>query len=142
MKKTFQEKARSSADLGRGADIAYGLKNLFITFALSVILLFLTAVLATYLSFTDGAIHIAVILVTGISVMFAGFRMSRHSGHSGLLYGSLSGFLYVVILCFIACIIVRDFGLSSNFLYTLMLGISCGGIGGIFGVNTGRRVKR
>ncbi len=141
MKKAFREKMRSNTDGGRGAEVAYGALNLLLTLMLSVVLLFLTAILATYLSFTDGAIRASVICVTGISVIFAGFRAARHFGSSGLLHGSLSGVLYVVMLCFIACIAFRDFGLNSNFLYTLMLGISCGGIGGIFGVNTRRKVR-
>lgn len=127
---------------GKFFDIMYALKNLVITFLVSIILLFLTAVAATYVSMPDSMVRIAVIVVTGICLLFTGFRSARHGGRGGLVSGIIAGLLYVVILYCIGCAVSKDFGFTSASLSTLILGITCGGLGGIIGVNTKHKKKR
>ncbi len=123
-------------------DMVYAMKNLLISYLTTVILLFITAVAATYLTVPDSALDILVAVVTAACVMWGGFRAARHLGKQGLLSGALSGLIYMVLLYFIGSLIFGELSFETATALSLVIGIGCGAIGGIIGVNTKPKKRR
>ena len=117
----------------------YTLKNVFTSFLATAILLFLAAVAVTYASAPEGVISAVVLVVTALCIVWGGFRASRYSGRQGLISGGVSGLVYVVLLYLVGSLIFGEFIFASGTLLTMLLGIGCGAVGGIIGVNTKKR---
>ncbi len=121
----------------------YIFKNVLFSFLTNVILLFIGAVAMTYFSGSETAIDTVVYLFTAFSVLWGGFRASRHTGRQGLLSGAVSGMVYMALLYFIGMAVLGEFACSLNTLLFALAGIGCGVVGGILGVNfRKRRTKR
>lgn len=61
--------------------------------------------------------------------------MSRTKKEKGIIYGSLLGATYILILYLLSSLITLDFSISIASLIFIILGILGGAIGGIIGVN-------
>ena len=120
-------------------DVVYTLKNVFVSFLTTAVLLFLSAVAVTYLSAPEAVIDAVVLVVTAFCVVWGGFRASRHLGRQGLLSGAVSGLVYVVLLYVLGALVFGEFAFASATALSMLLGIGCGAIGGIIGVNTKKR---
>ena len=120
----------------------YALKNVFFSFLGTIILLFIGAVAATYLTASETAISLTVAVITAACIMWGGFRSSRHFGRQGLICGALSGLLYVVLLYFIGSLVLGRISFNVATALSMLIGIGCGAIGGIVGVNTRSKRRR
>ncbi|MEG1880656.1 MAG: TIGR04086 family membrane protein [Oscillospiraceae bacterium] len=123
-------------------NLGHSLKNVLISYLVSIILLFITAIIATYLSLSDDVLNILVIIITGLCLIITGFRAARHSKCNGLLNGIIAGVFYTIILYFIGCIVSKSFAITFINISTFALGICCGGLGGIIGVNMKNKTKK
>lgn len=142
MAKTATGKIQDISNEGALFDIAYTLKNLIVSYLISVVLLFVTAILATYLNMPDNILNIAVIVVTGLCLIITGFRSAKHCGRNGLLNGIIAGLVYTVILYLIGCAVNRGFAFTMSTISALIMGVVCGGLGGIIGINTKAKKRR
>ncbi len=120
-------------------DVVYAIKNVFVSFLVTAVLLFLSAIAVTYLSAPEPVIDAVVLVVTAFCVLWGGFRASRHLGRQGLLSGAISGMVYVVLLYLIGSLVFGKLTFASHTMLSMMIGIGCGAIGGIIGVNTKKR---
>ncbi len=118
------------------------LKNTLFGFLATGILLFVAAMAATYLGIPNPMIDLLVLLVTGIAVLWIGFRAARHTGKQGLLRGILAGFIYMVFLYLIGSLAFGEWSMETATGLSMLLGIGCGGIGGALGVGMKRKRKR
>ena len=123
-------------------DPMYMLKNVVVSFVATAILLLVAAILVTYLSATESVIDAAVLVVTAFCVRWGGFRAARHLGKQGLLCGAISGLIYVAVLYLFGSLIFGELSFHSQTLLSMALSVGCGAIGGIVGVNTGKRRRR
>lgn len=117
-------------------DFAYAAKNLIISYLSTVVLLFIVAAAAIYLTVPESLLDLLVSVSTGICVMWGGFRAARHFGRQGLLCGALSGVFYMLLLYVAGSLILGSFSFEIPVLFSVALGVGCGAIGGIVGVNT------
>ena len=120
-------------------DVRYSLKNVCVSFLMTAILLFFSAIAVTYLSASETVIDALVFVITAVCVLWGGFRASRHLGRQGLLSGAVSGLLYMAMLYLIGSLIFGEISFSPQIGLSILIGAGCGAIGGIVGVNTRRR---
>lgn len=120
-------------------DVVYTLKNVCVSFLVTAILLFLSAVVVTYFSVPESVIDGIVLVITAFCVLWGGFRASRHLGRQGLLSGAVSGLIYVVLLYFIGSLIFGELTFAPATGLSMAIGVGCGAIGGIAGVNTKKK---
>lgn len=123
----------------RGFDIVHTAKCLGVSYILSVVLLFILAICATVWDMEAGAVNICVTVITGISVLFCGFTSARGAGRGGLINGIIAGVLYTLLLYAVGSIVSGSIGFNAATISALLVGVFCGGLGGVLGINTKRR---
>lgn len=111
------------------------LKAVAAGYALSLVLLFPSAVLAARLCFSDRAIALSVNLITAVSTAVCGFLAGRASQRGGLFSGALSGGLYAVFLCVCGNLASANLHFGMSAVFAAVIGIFCGATGGIVGIN-------
>lgn len=127
---------------GFASGALFMLKTVFFAYILSFVLLFVSAIIATCNSMSDTGIYILTNIVTALGTMFAGFAAGRHFSGKGLLFGAGCGVIYTVVLCIIGNIVSGQLNFGIPFLTALLIGVLCGAVGGIAGINTKRTRRR
>ncbi|MBR2916009.1 MAG: TIGR04086 family membrane protein [Clostridia bacterium] len=122
-------------------DIIHTAKSLGISYIVSIILLFVFSILATIFTFDSSGVNIGITLITCISVLLCGYMTARGVGRGGLINGVVAGVLYTVLLYLIGCLVINEFSFNLATIIAILLGIVCGGLGGVFAVNTRRHRK-
>ncbi len=118
------------------------LKAVAISYIISLILLFAASLIATYGAFSDTAIRISANIVTALGTLTAGFMSGRHFSGKGIFFGAGTGIIYTLLLSVIGNIFSGSINLGSSFATALIIGILCGAVGGIAGINTKRTRRR
>ena len=137
--------SRNSVEIAESGFIPgffFMLKTVLFSYLISTVLLLLLSVFATFQALNDTAIHISVNTITALCVLFCGFLSGRHFSEKGLVFGALCGTIYSGILCIAGTLFSQspDFGSAS--LTALAIGIICGSVGGIVGINTRHKKRR
>ena len=127
---------------GIGFRLIYILKNIFISYLITFVFLLIFAFVITYTEFPGSVISPVIVAATLISVALAGVLNGRNSSEKGWLSGSISGFLYMLILYLAGSIVFRDFSVNSHSVVMLVSGVMCGILGGIIGINNKPARKR
>lgn len=117
-------------------ELLYMLKAVAISYIVSVILLFPMVLLATFKAYSDTGISILANIVTAFATALSGFLSGRHSGSKGIFFGAGCGIIYTVLLCLAGNIIAQSMSIGKSFVTALIIGILCGGVGGIAGINS------
>ena len=81
-------------------------------------------------------------VVTAVSVLFCGFLTGRRSPRGGLLAGLVSGVIYTLVLCILGKLISQDMSIGLNAITAQVIGVVCGAVSGIVGINTKKQRKR
>ncbi len=142
MSRTIQPTTAKSGSSGFSSGLLFMFKAIFMSYCLSVALLFITAAAATFKSFSDQTISILVNIITAVGVLFCGFLSGRHFDSKGIVFGALCGTLYTVLLCVLGNLAAQTVNFTSGALTALCIGIICGAVGGIVGINTKRQSRR
>ena len=123
-------------------DVVYLCKNTVFCFLATGILLLLGAVLVTYLSWADTMTELLVMVLTMVCVLLGGFRLARHAGRQGLIQGGIFGVVYMTCLILTGKLIYGDWSMNGTAWLSILIGVLCGAIGGMLGVNTKSKRKR
>ncbi|MBQ9757349.1 MAG: TIGR04086 family membrane protein [Clostridia bacterium] len=129
-------------DSGIASGIIFMLKTVLFSYLVSVVLLFLASILATFQAFSDQAISIVANSVTALGVFLCGFMSGRHFSSRGLVFGAICGVIYAVLLLIIGNLASGTMSFGTDALTALAIGIICGAVGGIVGINTKRQRRR
>ena len=114
------------------------LKGVGISFAFTLISLTIFSALLTYTSLSESLIQPVVISVTGISILAGSFFATRKVGKNGIIKGIGVGLIYILLIYLISSIVNGgNFALTMGSVIMILIGILCGAIGGIIGVNIG-----
>ncbi len=111
------------------------LKGILISYIITAAVFITYAVLMTYTDVSGEHISLAAIVTTAAACTISGFITARAAVSRGLVWGMLSGLLYVLILFISAFLLIPAFVPSAGFAVTILLAIAGGGLGGIFGIN-------
>lgn len=112
------------------------LKAVVVAYCVSVALLFVFSVVATFNAFSDRTISVAANIVTAIGVLLCGFMSGRHFSSKGLIFGAICGVFYSGLLCIIGNLAAQNLHFGASAVTALIIGVICGSVGGIAGINT------
>ncbi|MBO5955449.1 MAG: TIGR04086 family membrane protein [Clostridia bacterium] len=129
-------------ETGFAPGFLFMIKTVLISYCISVVLLFSVAILATFQAFSDQAIAVSANLVTAMGVLLCGFMSGRHFRCKGLIFGALCGIIYSGILCIIGALASKTPTFGASAVTALTIGLICGAVGGIVGINTKRKRRR
>lgn len=111
------------------------LKGVGISFISTILFLIIFSLILSYTDISESVINPVIIVISGISILLGSSISIIKIKKNGLLNGGLIGFTYMFIIYLISSILNREFGLTINSLIFILVGISCGILGGIIGVN-------
>ncbi len=117
--------------------IVYGLGT-------AVILLLVVSLAAVFYDIPETVMNYIIILISVLSLFFAGFVAAGRNEKNGLIVGIVSGLIYTLIVCFSGCIIYKSVNLTPALIADLAAGAAVGGLGGVVGINrvVGKKRKR
>ncbi|HIT72804.1 MAG TPA: TIGR04086 family membrane protein [Candidatus Fimicola cottocaccae] len=111
------------------------IKPQIIAFLFTAVVFIALAILLTYTDFDENRVPLVSLICTALSTLMAGFDTASNFGKKGLLWGIISGIIYMAIL-FVICILCgADFQFNSGKITMIGIAIAGGGIGGVLGVN-------
>ena len=114
------------------------LKGVGISFAFTLISLTIFSALLTYTSLSESLIQPVVISVTGISILAGSFFATRKVGKNGIIKGIAVGLIYILLIYLTSSLVNGgNFAFTIGSIIMILIGILCGAIGGIIGVNIG-----
>lgn len=111
------------------------LRETIISFILSLILIFILAFIISKTTVSESIIVPGIIVISSVSIMFGGIRLSKAKKQKGLINGALLGIIYMAGMYLISSIILKDFSLNVKSLIMILSGMLGGVLGGIIGVN-------
>lgn len=111
------------------------LKGVLIAAALTFLIFALSAVLLSYTPMTEGAIPYIAFATQILASFVSGFFPAKRAGTKGLITGSLSALIYMLIVWLAASLAADGFYVNSHVLTMFLTGILSGAVGGITGVN-------
>lgn len=110
-------------------------KGSIISIILSLLLLFLFAIVFTYTNISETFIPVIVITVSAISILTGSIFSSIKIKKNGLINGGMVGTIYIITIYLLSSCIITGFSLNYKSLIMLACSILAGMIGGIIGVN-------
>lgn len=102
---------------------------------ITLILLFIFAILLTYTKLQESVINPVVIVVTAISILIGSSISTLKIKKNGFLNGALVGIIYIVTIYFISSITGSGFACNINTIIMMVSSVVAGMLGGIIGVN-------
>lgn len=142
MPKTNQQNAQKSISNGFSSGLLFMLKAVFISYCISIALLFVVSLIATFKACSDYTISVMVNIVTALGVSVCGYMSGQHFESKGIVFGALCGILYSSLLCLMGSLATQTIIFDSGAVVALIIGITCGAVGGIVGINTKRTKRR
>lgn len=115
------------------------IKGLAISVILSLVAIFIFAVIISYTNFSENGVAPVMIGIVATSILIGTAVSTWKLAKNGILNGGLVGLLYMLILYLVSSSLGTGFALNTNAIIMIILGIIAGMIGGIIGVNSGNR---
>lgn len=106
-----------------------------VALGITLLLLFIFAVLLTYTNIAESVIKPVIIIVTAISILIGSSLSTLKIKKNGLLNGAIVGFIYIFSLYIISSITGSGFNLNIISIIMLVASVVAGMVGGIIGVN-------
>lgn len=111
------------------------IKGSVFSILITLMLLFIYAILLTSTNIPESTMSVVVITITGISILIGSSISSFKIKKRGIVNGGLVGLIYVITIYLISSIALIGFSMNITSIVMLMVAIVTGMIGGIIGVN-------
>ena len=111
------------------------LKGSVTAIIITLILLFIFAIILTYTSLQEEVISPVIIIITAISILIGSSISTMRIKKMGLINGALVGLIYILTIYSISSITGSGFSLQIQTIIMIVSSIVAGMIGGIIGVN-------
>ena len=112
------------------------IKGVGISIIFTLICLTVFSALLTFTNLSESLIQPVVISVTGISIFVGSFFSTRKIKKNGIIKGIAVGLIYILLIYVISSVVNNaNFALNMGSIVMIAIGILCGAIGGIIGVN-------
>lgn len=111
------------------------IKGSVFSILITLILLFIYAILLTSTNIPESTMSVAVITITGISILIGSSISSFKIKKRGIVNGGLVGLIYIITIYLISSIALMGFSMNITSIIMLIVAIVIGMIGGIIGVN-------
>lgn len=102
---------------------------------ITLILLFIFAILLTYTNIQENLINPVVIVITAISILIGSSISTLKIKKNGLINGALVGIIYITTIYLISSLTGSGFECNINTVIMMVSSIIAGMLGGIIGVN-------
>ena len=110
-------------------------KGSTLSIGITLILLFIFALLLTYTNMQENIISPVVIIISAVSVLIGSSISTIKMKKNGLLNGGLVGIVYVLTIYILSSVMGAGFNLNMSATIMLIASIVTGMIGGIIGIN-------
>ena len=117
----------------------YILKGVVICFVITMILLVFLSAILTYTAVSENICNIAIIVITGMSILIGSSITNLNIGKKGIVNGTIIGGIYIGVLYILSSLATGDFSIGTNSIIMIVIGCVCGTFGGIFGVNLNKK---
>lgn len=111
------------------------IKGIAVAIFITLIMILALSIILSMSDVKENVIMPTVIFLSAFSILIGGFLVTKKVDEKGILYGSIVGISYMIILYFISSIINFDFSLNFNSFIMVAIGVFGGAIGGILGIN-------
>lgn len=112
------------------------LKGLGISIIVTLIGIFLFAVLLTYTNISESTIPIVIIAISFISILIGATISTRKITKNGMMNGGIIGGSYVILLYLLSSLLGAGFAFNIYTMIMIIAGIIAGLVGGILGINS------
>lgn len=111
------------------------IKGSGIALGITILSLFIFAILLTYTNIQENTMIPVVIIITAVSILIGSSLSTLRIKKNGLLNGALVGVIYILLIYIISSLTGSGFSLNIMSIIMLVSSIITGMIGGIIGVN-------
>lgn len=111
------------------------IKGSGIALGITILSLFIFAILLTYTNIQENTMIPVVIIITAVSILIGSSLSTLRIKKNGLLNGALVGVIYILLIYIISSLTGSGFSLNIMSIIMLASSIIAGMIGGIIGVN-------
>ena len=129
------ENVKTVSGGGISSTVSAFFKGVMLASILTFVIFALFSVVLSYTPLPESAIPYIVFVTQGICSLIAGFIPAKKAGVKGLITGSLSALLYMLILWLISSLLSDGFYVNSHVLTMFLVSLIFGALGGITGVN-------
>lgn len=120
---------------GGGNKFLLMVKGICISMILSLLMMLILSMVLSFSNVKESVIMPTVIFISAFSILVSSFLVARRIENKGMIYGSLLGLIYMLILYLLSSILNFNFSLNANAVVMITFGIVGGAIGGVLGVN-------
>ncbi len=120
---------------GGGNKFLLMVKGICISMILSLLMMLVLSMVLSFSNVKESVIMPTVIFISAFSILVSSFLVAKRIENKGMIYGSLLGLIYMLILYLLSSILNFDFSLNANAVVMITFGIVGGAIGGVLGVN-------
>ena len=110
-------------------------KGIFFAMCMSLIMILILSIILSFSNIKESVIMPTVIFISAFSILMGSFLVAKKIDAKGIVYGSVLGLIYMVILYLISSIMSFNFSLNMNAIIMIAFGVLGGAIGGVLGVN-------
>ena len=114
------------------------IKGSIVSIVITLIALFVFALLLAYTNMPENMITPVVIVVSSISILIGSIISSRKIRKQGLINGGFVGLVYIITIYLLSSMIQKDFGVNTYSIIMIVACVLAGCFGGIRGVNQRR----
>ena len=111
------------------------MKGTLISVILTLVLLFILAIVLTYTKVSESMIPAAIIVITAISLLIGSTIANKKMKKNGILNGGIIGVIYLVTIYIVSSAVSGSFSLGWKSIVMVVAGMIFGIIGGVIGVN-------
>ena len=111
------------------------IKGSIVAIILTLVLLFVFAIVLTYTTIQENTIQPVVIVITAISLLIGSSMSTLKIKKYGFINGAAVGIIYVLTLYLLSSLTGTGFTLNINAIIMIVAAVVAGMIGGIIGVN-------
>lgn len=111
------------------------MKGTLISVILTLVLLFILAIVLTYTKVSESMIPAAIIVITAISLLIGSTIANKKMKKNGILNGGIIGVIYLLTIYIVSSAVSGSFSLGWKSIIMVLTGMIFGIIGGVIGVN-------
>ncbi|MBS3943398.1 MAG: TIGR04086 family membrane protein [Dethiobacter sp.] len=111
------------------------LRGIILALAISVVLLFIFALLFYFTTVSERITPYLVFAVSAVAIFSGSSSAGKKIGHKGWLYGGITGSLFVALLLVIGIFVLENVVTGWSLISKLFIGFVFGTAGGMWGVN-------
>jgi putative membrane protein (TIGR04086 family) len=117
-------------------------RGLILSTVVTLVLVLVLGLVCFFTKMSDSVIPTAVFVITVVSLILGGMKAAKGAQRSGFLHGALVSLGYYILLLIASVLLNGAFQFGMHMVTTAIGCLAAGMVGGIFGINTGKKQSR